>query len=325
MTDPAVREWVGWLPDKMRQVAGYHLGWLNALGQPVDAGAGGKAVRPALVYACHRAVGQTEDEAVPAAVAVELVHNFSLIHDDVIDRDEMRRHRPSVWAALGLPAALLGGDALLTLALRVLTSMPGHSSDRAVSVLAEATVALLEGQALDTAFEQRETVTVEEYRAVAAAKTGALMGAACALGAQSAGASTERAEHFSAFGSQLGVAFQIADDLLGLYGDQAATGKPMGSDIAARKKSYPIAAALGSGTDAGRELAELYASPTVLTPEQINRAADLVEQAGGVRSAQQGIAREVQGAFAALAEADPAPAAREELMVLTTLMTDRSH
>lgn len=257
--------------------------------------------------------------------AVEWVHNFSLVHDDVIDRDEVRRHRPAVWAALGLPAALLGGDALLALALRVLADMPGRDSIRAVSVLAEAVVKLLEGQALDIAFEQRKSVTVEEYRAMAAGKTGALMGAACTLGALSAGADAERAKHFGSFGTRLGVAVQIADDLLGLYGVGATTGKPVGSDIAARKKSYPIAAALGSGTEADRELAGLYADPQTLLPDQASRAADLVEQAGGVRLARQSIEREVQGSFAALTEAAPATAAREELTVLATLMTDRRH
>ncbi|MEU9184171.1 polyprenyl synthetase family protein [Streptomyces sp. NPDC048484] len=325
LTRAALRDWVNRLPDEMARVAGYHLGWLDARGEPVHARHAGKSVRPALVYACARAVGGRPQDAVPAAVAVELVHNFSLIHDDVIDRDRLRRHRPTVWAALGTPAALLGGDALLALASRVLAETSGRNSARMTAVLTRSTLDLIEGEAADSAFEQRDAIDEADYRAMAAGKTGALMGAACALGVLAAGGSEDRARHLTRFGVCLGVAFQIADDLLGLFGSPGRTGKPVGNDLAARKKSHPIVAALNSSTSAGRELAALYARTERLTDEQVARAVDLVVLADGERMARQAIEAELRQAFQALARAEPSAEALEDLTTLAQLMTNRSH
>ncbi|MFI1401029.1 polyprenyl synthetase family protein [Streptomyces sp. NPDC020681] len=321
---PALHGWSGQLPGQMGRLAGYHLGWLDAEGRAVDGPGAGKAVRPALAFGCARAVGAQARDAVDAAVAIELVHNFSLIHDDVIDRDELRRHRPAVWAAFGIPAALLSGDALLTLALKVLADAPGGEAGRAVGVLASCVLELVEGEAMDTAFEQRTDVTVAEYTAMAVDKTGALMGAACALGALAGGAGEARMRYLDRFGRHLGVAFQIMDDLLGLFGTAEATGKPVGSDLAARKKTYPVLAALASSTAAGERLGALYARPGLLDDVLVEEGIGLVEQAGGRQAAQRAIERELQCAFAALTAADPVPAALRDLTALAHLMTHRS-
>ncbi|MFE7268998.1 polyprenyl synthetase family protein [Streptomyces sp. NPDC057623] len=260
-----------------------------------------------------------------AAAAVELVHNFSLVHDDVIDRDELRRHRPTVWAVFGVPAALLCGDALLALALQaVAEARRAEVAARSVGLLCAAVVELVEGEALDTAFEQRDDVSADEYTAMAVGKTGALMGAACALGALAGGAEEERAQRFQRFGRHVGLAFQITDDLLGLYGDRAATGKPVGSDIASRKKTLPVLAAMGSGTEAGDRLTELYARPGPLDEKAVRQAVDLVDEAGGRATAERTAAQELRHALTALDEADPAPAAVHDLTALVHLMTHRS-
>ncbi|MEU2718579.1 polyprenyl synthetase family protein, partial [Streptomyces sp. NPDC007205] len=270
------------------------------------------------------AVGGASEDALGAAVAIELVHNFSLIHDDIIDGDELRRHQPALWAAFGIPAALLGGDALLTQALRVLADSRPKDAGHSVSVLAAAVLELIEGEAMDTAFERRGDVTVAEYTAMAAGKTGALIGAACALGALAGGADEGRARRLARFGRRLGVAFQITDDLLGIFGDPAVTGKPVGSDLSSRKKTHPVLAAIGSRTAAGDRLAALYAQAGPLDEEQVREAAGLVERAGGRRLSRQAAAHELDLAFCELHAADPAERALADLTALAHLITQRS-
>src|SRR5882757_9539621 len=321
LTAPALRGWCDRLPPVMGSLAGYHFGWIDEHGPPAQSPTG-KAVRPALAFACAEAVGGSAQDAVGAAVAVELVHDFSLIHDDIIDRDELRRHRPTVWAVFGIPSAVLAGDALVVLAHQVLAST--QQGGRSAGFLAEVVVELVEGEAMDVAFEQRDDVTPAEYLAMAAGKTGALMGGACALGALAGGTGELRARQLADFGRHLGVAFQIVDDLLGIFGDPKTTGKPLGSDLAARKKTYPVLAALGSGTRAGRRLAELYAQGRPLDAAQLVQAAAWVEEAGGRQRAGEAAERELRCAFESLHEADPAPAAVAELTALAHLMTHRS-
>ncbi|MDT3396005.1 polyprenyl synthetase family protein [Streptomyces sp. B1866] len=320
--EPGLRAWADRLPPRVRPLAGYHLGWLDEHGR-ARAAAAGKAVRPALAFSCARAVGGPPWHAVGAAVAVELVHAFSLVHDDVIDRDETRRHRPTVWKAFGIPAAVLTGDALLALAGRVLADASGPRSARQVALLADAVIELVEGEAADVAFETRTDVTLVDYLAMAGGKTAALMGCACALGALAAGADEARADHLAAFGRHLGLAFQIVDDLLGIYGDPAVTGKPVAADLAARKKTYPVLAALASDTPAGRELASLYAADTPIAGDRLAQATRWVTEADGRALAERAAERERTLAFAALAAADPDPDAAGDLTALAHVLVHR--
>ena len=194
---------------------------------------------------------------------VELVHNFTLLHDDVMDRDTTRRHRPTAWTVFGDADAILAGDALQALALRLLAEDPHPASRPAAARLADCVIELCEGQQADTALERRAPgeVTLDEVLAMAEAKTGALLGCACALGGLYAGAADEDVAALDAFGRQAGLAFQLIDDVIGIWGDPSRTGKPAGADLAARKKSLPVVAALASGTPAAAELAALYARP----------------------------------------------------------------
>ncbi|MGW7520499.1 polyprenyl synthetase family protein [Streptomyces sp. NPDC054796] len=303
-----------------RREAGYHLGWLDADGRPAE-GSAGKAVRPALCFAAAEAVGTDAQDAVPAAMAVQLVHEFSLLHDDIIDGDRTRRHRPAVWAAFGTSAGVLCGDALLSLAHAILAAAP--TGDGASLALAETVVELVEGEALDVAFERRDVVRPGEYVAMASAKTGALMDCACRLGALAGAAAPQQAKTLGGFGRHLGIAFQITDDLLGLYGDEAVTGKPVGSDLAARKKTLPVLAALASPSPAGTELARLYAREDTLTAEETDRAVRLVEEAGGAAAARREAERELLQAQTALADAAPTVEGRRQLMALAHLLTHR--
>ncbi|HTX26632.1 MAG TPA: polyprenyl synthetase family protein [Streptosporangiaceae bacterium] len=324
VVEPAYRAAVNDLPPEIRHVAGYHIGWWEADGRA--AGACGKAVRPALVLACARAAGGGGDHAelpgrpapAQAAVAVELVHDFSLLHDDVMDGDLTRRHRAAAWAVFGVGRAILVGDSLLALAMDMLSGDPGR-------VLSGALLELCRGQSADLAFEDRGNVLLTECLNMAERKTGALLGAACQLGALAGGADPRVAELYGRFGRPLGVAFQLVDDLLGIWGDPAVTGKPAGNDLAARKKSLPVVAALSSNSRAAYLLARLYEREDAFDTATIGRAAELVEKAGGRAWALAEIGRRIEAARAALAQARPEPSAAADLHLLADLITRRNH
>jgi len=318
--DPALRAAVGRLPESMRRIAGYHLGWWDARGEEVR-GSGGKALRPALVLLCAEAMGGDAADAVPAAVAVELVHNFSLLHDDVMDGDTTRRHRPTAWTVFGTGPAVLAGDALLSLAFEELIP----DGPAAARLLSGSVLALLDGQAADVEFERRDDVTPAECVRMAEGKTGALLGASCTLGALAGSASPASAGLMGEFGRALGLAFQHIDDLLGIWGDPGVTGKPVYSDLQNRKKSLPVVSALSSRSPAGAELAALYAHPDPLTAAELACAADLVEAAGGRAWSQSQADTLLATALRSLAATSPVPRASAELTSLSRLITHRTH
>lgn len=324
LVDPVLREAVDSLPGAMRKVAGYHFGWWEADGAPSTAPSG-KAIRPAMVLAATQALGGSPAEATAAAAAVELVHNFTLLHDDVIDRDDTRRHRLTAWRVFGTTEAILAGDAMHSLALRLLAEDAHPAARESIRRLTDCVVELCEGQQIDCAFEQRNDVSLAECLAMAEAKTGALLGAACAMGALYGGGSGEAAQAMDGFGREIGLAFQLIDDLIGIWGDPAVTGKPVGADLVARKKSLPVVAALGSDTPEGRRLAELYVLERPLTPEELAQCAAAVEGAGGRGWAQGESCERMAAAMAQLAVAVPEPSSADELLALAELVTRRSH
>lgn len=320
--EPALRSAIDTLPSSMRHIAGYHFGWWDEQARPTRADSG-KAIRPALVLLAAEAVGGSAASALPAAVAVELAHNFSLLHDDVMDGDRTRRHRPTAWSVFGISPAILAGDSLLALAYDALSAGGHPNAQEATRVFGAAIQDLLEGQSSDVAFEGRQDVELAECLVMVAGKTGALLGCACALGALLGGGTPEQVERLRAFGADLGLAFQLVDDLLGIWGDPEVTGKPVYSDLRSRKKSLPVVAALASQTPAGRELAGLYHREHPLSDTDLAHAADLVEAVGGRAWSQERADELLTGALRHLREADPAPRAAAELRALARLVTRR--
>jgi geranylgeranyl diphosphate synthase type I len=281
LVGPAIAGAVGRLSPDVRTVAAYHLGLADAEGQPGPASGGaGKALRPALALLSARAAGARPERGVLPAAAVELVHNFSLLHDDIMDGDTERRHRATAWTVFGIGGAILAGDALLTLAQDLLLESPPNGIWSA-RCLTAAVQRLIAGQGADLAFERRDDVQVAECMEMAGDKTAALMACASSIGAIHVGAPAALAGHLAAFGMNAGLAFQLTDDLLGIWGAPEVTGKPVGSDLRARKKSMPVVAALTSDTPAGLELAALLAKPDPFTEDEVAHAAWLVEAAGG--------------------------------------------
>ncbi len=316
--DAEMRAIVGGDGALLYDIIRYHLGWQEADGRP-GPGAGGKALRPVLcLLACegvagphpqplsHKGRGEPRSRivrpapplplwergpggegaspALPAAAAIELIHNFSLVHDDIQDQDAERHHRPTAWTLWGVPQAINAGDGLWALATRAFlrTADRGVSAEivvRAHTMLNEACLTMIEGQSLDLAFEQRQVDAVA-YLDMISRKTGALIATALAIGALIGTGSDEVAGRFYRFGQHLGRVFQIQDDILGIWGEEAVTGKSTSSDIRRRKQSYPVVYTLSHGPPAASAaLAEVYALPEI-GDRDVAQAVSALEEAG---------------------------------------------
>ncbi|MYY09932.1 polyprenyl synthetase family protein [Streptomyces sp. SID4919] len=328
LSTPVLRAAVDRLAPPMDTVAAYHFGWIDALGNPAD-GDGGKAVRPALALLSAEAAGAPPETGVPGAVAVELVHNFSLLHDDLMDGDEQRRHRDTVWKVHGPAQAILVGDALFALAGEVLLELGTVEAGRATRRLTRASRALIDGQAQDISYEHRERVTVEECLEMEGNKTGALLACASSIGAVLGGADDRTADSLERFGHHLGLAFQAIDDVLGIWGDPEATGKQTWSDLRQRKKSLPVVAALAAGGSASEELGELLAADAKsndfdsFSETEFAVRAALIEAAGGREWTNQEARRQHTVAIDALNSVDMPERVREQLTALADFVVVR--
>jgi geranylgeranyl diphosphate synthase type I len=303
----------------------FTFGWVESDGTPRDA-QGGKGLRPALAVLCAEGAGGSGQDAVPGAVAVELVHAFSLVHDDIMDGDERRRHRETVWKAYGIGPAVLTGDALLALAMDTLVRTSAEQTGAAVRRFSATLVELVRGQSEDVAFEDRPwagpgAVSVEEYCAMAAGKTGALLGCAAAVGALLGGGTPALAERLMRLGRHLGLAFQAVDDLLGIWGDPEVTGKPVFSDLRRGKKTLPVVAALARGADP----ALLTGPPEDGPPDEpaLRRSARAIEEAGGQAFTRDYAEGQFDQAMAVLGTAGLTDPATRELAALSRFLIDR--
>jgi len=317
----------GGRPPLLHRMMRYHLGWEDAQGRPTEA-AGGKALRPSLcLWACE-ALGGERRQGLPAAAALELTHNFSLVHDDIQDADRERRHRPTVWAVWGAGQAINAGDSLSTLARLVLLRLADVGLEpaavvRACRILDEACLAMIEGQCLDLEFEDRAEVSVEDYLEMIEKKSGALFGAALQLGALAAGADETLGERFSRAGRLLGTAFQVRDDLLGVWGRRDVTGKPAAADIRRRKKTLPLLYARDAAPVGDRRaLAAIYRRQNV-DENDVQRVMGILEQAGAHDYCQSMARQRLDEAVAELAGSPITPAAHRELREVADFLLER--
>ena len=318
----------------------YHMGWADTDLNPCQAQTG-KRVRPVLCLLTCEACGGDWQQALPAGAAIELMHNFTLIHDDIEDRDHTRRGRPTVWSVWGEALAINAGDALLALTQLALLRLsergvPATTVVSSSRLLNQTCVTITCGQHLDIGFESRspvqDPVSTAEYLTMIEGKTATLTACACQMGGLIAGADPSASsefgthgehlhlfgEHLRAFGHHLGMTFQMSDDVLGIWGDPDKTGKPVGSDIARRKKSLPIL----HGTERCPELRALLAREN-LSEADVRRATELLEGTGSREFTEQ-LAREHHNlALAALEEADLQGAAAEALQELAQMLLNR--
>jgi geranylgeranyl diphosphate synthase type I len=299
------------------------LGWEDSEGRP--ASAGGKRIRPSLCLAAAEAFGGRAEDALRGAVAIELVHNFSLVHDDIQDRDSERHGRPTLWVLLGEAQAINAGDYLYTLAIRTLVQGTGSAERRlaALQVLNTAIAAMIAGQWSDISFETHTDVTVEAYLAMVLGKTGALLGAPIEVGALLAGADGVTAALAGEWGRSVGLAFQAQDDYLGIWGDPAQTGKSTSSDMSRKKRTLPIILGLGHPV-AGQFVRGAFGSEFL----GASHARDVAEalRAAGADVACQDIARDqVAKANSLLAQLPISADARAELQQVAHFLVERSH
>jgi geranylgeranyl diphosphate synthase type I len=263
----------------------YHLGWVDENLQPVDADSG-KRLRPMLCLLCCAGAGGDPEQALPAAAALELVHNFSLVHDDIQDRSKTRRGRRTVWDVWGQAQGINVGDGLFVLARQALhrlgeRNVPLQRRQAAVVALDEACLALCEGQYFDMIFEDDVHVDLDQYLWMIRHKTAALLAASAQLGAIIATDDRTQIDQYYRFGENLGMAFQIQDDILGAWGDPRVTGKSAATDIRDKKKTLPVVYALQHRTDPedAQALAELYAPGGPLSKDEIQSVLNLLDRA----------------------------------------------
>jgi geranylgeranyl diphosphate synthase type I len=265
---------VATLPAEVVEPAKYHLGLLPGA-RP------GKALRPTLALLLAEALGASSEMALPLAVAVQLVHDFSLLHDDIVDGDSSRRGQPALWVRDGMAAALNTGDALLTAAFCVISSaeLPSRIATRATRRLSQATLEMVGGQQADIAATGAPAADLPQHLAMVERKTGALMGAAAALGGIAAAGSVATIAACENFGRILGVAFQLRDDVLGVFGDSNETGKPVGNDLLRGKQGLPMVLALSGNGQLG-EAARAWLVPPGMRRRDLPAAVEQLREAG---------------------------------------------
>jgi geranylgeranyl diphosphate synthase type I len=285
--DDALRaELIGLEPD-IYDIHRYYMGWQEIDGSDSQSTAG-KRMRPTLAMLAADAVGGELERATPIAVALEYVHNFSLIHDDLEDMDRFRHHRPTVWAVWGERAAIVSGNAMLKVADAAARKLRAVGVDDVVALEAESVLTdhylkMMEGQYLDISFETEIEVSVEQYLDMIERKTGALIEASIYLGglvAPKSGPDRRKASALKAIGYELGRIFQIRDDVLGIWGGEA-TGKPVGADIKRKKKALPAVHALSTSKGAtGDRLNEIFSSEGDLDEEDVHVVLEVMDDLG---------------------------------------------
>lgn len=314
---------VGWTRrpglEEMHAMLAYHLGWE---GQGAGPEARGKRIRPLLTLLCAAAAGGEWRQALPAAAAVELVHNFSLVHDDIQDQSPQRRGRPTVWTRWGVAQAINAGDTLFSLAqlsiLRLAETVSPQAGLRAAVALQEACLALTQGQYLDLSYEGRGDLSLEAYWPMVSGKTAALLSASAQIGALAAQAPGPVCAAYASFGRHLGLAFQVLDDCLGIWGDAALTGKSTASDLVSGKKSLPVLFGLGKAGP----FAERWAQGPV-SPGEVPALAAQLEEEGGRAYAQARANELTDQALAALAQTAPQGAAGDALQAMALKLLRR--
>jgi geranylgeranyl diphosphate synthase type I len=307
----------------------YHLGWTDKNGKPTQNNSG-KALRPALCLFSCDAVGGNYHKALPVAAALELVHNFSLIHDDIQDDDKERRHRPTVWAIWGKPQAINAGTAMRILANSALVRLRGDGISPSKQLilgerLDEVSLKLIEGQYLDIGFENRFDIKVSDYLTMINGKTAALISGSMEIGAFIGTDDEAKVRNFAETGKYLGLAFQIRDDILGIWGKQAETGKPSGNDIRRRKKSYPVVFALENSSGAAKkELLAMYQNGG-LTEADVNKAMAIFETAGARDNAQKLVEKYSHQARQTFNQTNPPAAVKRDMEEVLQFLSDRNY
>jgi geranylgeranyl diphosphate synthase type I len=299
----------------------YHMGWTGPGAGPE---ATGKRIRPLLVLLAAASSGGDWETALPAAAAVELLHNFSLIHDDIQDNSDKRRGRPTVWVKWGIPQAINAGDGLFVLSNLAITDLiagyPAETVVRAAQILHNTSLELTRGQYLDISYQQRLDLGVEDYWPMVGGKTAALLSGCCQIGALLSGADEAAQEAYRSFGNYLGLAFQVQDDILGIWGDEAVTGKSAASDLLEGKKSLPVLAGIGKKG----KFAQRWAQGPI-KQDEVAEIAALLASESAYTAAHEAAKQMTDMALDSLREADPQGEVGQALNELAAKLLGRAN
>jgi len=286
---------------------------------------GGKRLRPYMVIRSCQIVGGKSSNAMNAASAVEMVHNFSLVHDDIMDNDEMRHGVPTVHKKYGMPIAILAGDVLFSKAFQIISDskLSDNATTQLVSRLAKACVDICEGQLLDVKMaEERRIPTQKDYITMIGKKTAALFDVSCAMGAICASNKAKDVSNLSTFGRNLGIAFQITDDLIGVMGDPKITKKPVGNDLREGKKSLPILMAIKLAKGNDKKIILKAFGNSKISRKDLNKAVDVIRSLGIEENVRKQALKYAEKAEKSLAKYSGS--AKAELITLLDFVVKRS-
>jgi geranylgeranyl diphosphate synthase type I len=305
----------------LHNMLAYHLGWE---GEGSGSKARGKRVRPMLLLLTTASTGKDWEIALPGAAAVELVHNFSLIHDDIQDKSSLRRGRPTLWKQRGIPHAINAGDSMFALAHTALQnldhSIPLEATLKAHHIIPYSCLTLTQGQFLDLAYEDTKDISTSDYWPMIRGKTASLLATCTELGAVLAEVDKETQENFRNFGEFIGLAFQVQDDILGIWGDSALTGKSVESDLVTGKKSLPVLFAL----EKDKEFASRWKSQTIY-PEEVPELADILKAEGAYAYAKDWVDKLTDQALDWFAKTNVNGPAADALIEFTNQLIHREH
>jgi len=305
--------------EELLKMVSHHMGWNEE-----NPAARGKRIRPLLVTLTCAAAGGNWLKSLPAAAAVELIHNFSLIHDDIEDNSPLRRGRPTVWTQWGVPQAINTGDAIFTLAhlslLGLEDTCDAGTALQAAAILQDTCLSLTQGQFLDISYEKQHAVSLESYYMMISGKTASLISTCTELGALVANCSFDLRQCYREFGYFLGMAFQVQDDYMGIWGKEELTGKSAESDLAAGKKSLPVLYGL---QQKGAFYQRWLQGP--IHPEEAPALAKQLSDEGAESYTKQTADLLTRQALQALEEAQPAGKAGEALQTLALRLLNRAH
>jgi len=303
-------------PPALGNILRYHMGWQDEHGHCCSKESG-KFIRSTLCLLSCQAVGGNTSQVVPAAAAVELIHNFSLIHDDIEDASYERHHRPTVWKLWGESQAINAGDAMFTLAYLALLELKekgiaGKKVASSIEMLSLACLELCEGQYLDVAYEDRLDITVEDYLGMAVKKTAALFAVSTSLGAYLGSEDGKLVGFLHGFGRELGIAYQICDDVLGIWGTEESVGKSV-SDISERKKTLPVVYGLQNSDGVARKRLETLYSQKSIEGKDIKEVTKILDHLGAREHAED-LAEQYYCEALAQLEATPLDTSRQALL-----------
>ena len=285
--------------------------------------AGGKRIRPQLAMIASQLFGGKDEEVLPAALALEVFHNFTLLHDDVMDHADVRRGRPTVHVKWNANTAILSGDQMLIEAYKLLAGVPKEKLSQCLEMFNKMATEICEGQQYDVDFEEKEMVSETEYLMMIGKKTAVLLATALQMGAYIAGASQDEQETLALFGTSIGLAFQIQDDILDVWGDPATFGKAIGGDISCNKKTYvTIIAEKIADEESRKELQHWYSQTLSDNTEKIARVKAIYERLGVRELCERSVRVRTQAAHISL-DSLPQNAATQQLRQLADKLHSR--